>query len=119
MLFWAYFVFFAARDALTLICVIWFQECEWITLAIQTVWSFIDMFLVSALTIRTTMAISSQEFISCRLLTPALGQWYYAMLVLLVIFWLYVAALYFIWFVLSLVGCCFCVVLCLSGSDVA
>jgi len=34
MLFWAYFVFFAARDALTLIVVIWFQECEWIMLAV-------------------------------------------------------------------------------------
>ena len=48
-----------------------------------------------------------------------MGQWYYALIVLIVIYWLYVVSLYCIWFVLSLVGCCFCVVLCLSGSDVA
>jgi len=115
VLLWAYFVFFAARDALTLIVVIWFQECEWITVAVQIGWSFIDLFLVTALTIKTTIVISSQEIIQCRASTPELGQWYNAMLTLVIIFWIYAAALYFIWFVLSLLMCCFCVVLCVSG----
>jgi hypothetical protein len=66
MLFWAYFVFFAARDFLTLITAIWFPYSEWISLVAQTLWSFVDVILVTILCIKTTISMSTGEFDVCK-----------------------------------------------------